>query len=1137
MPDAEPDQLRRFGRYEIRRTLGAGAFATVYEADLVGIGGFRKPVALKVLKRKRDPQHDATLLEEARLGAWLHHPNVVETYDVGEEEGRMYVAMELVDGLTVRDLIQRLGRIAPGPALTLAEQCCAALHYAHELHIRDQHVEMVHRDVKPANVLVDRSGRVRLVDFGVAWARGFTEDTTIGAGTPGYVSPESIRVERPDRRADLFSLGVLLAEMVAGRRPFPTRPFAAYEAAIRDPSASLRTTGIGAAIDAAAPGLRPIVERCLAPEPADRYTTAAELAAALASVKRATGQPSLTDLVSQALTTNTRRRAPTTSSRGSAAPRTNLPTPGDPFHGRNDTLRALASTIGRKHIVTLTGPGGIGKTRIAIQFGWSVMDSFDGGVWFVDCSDATSRDDLLRSVADAMGVEIPEQEDTGGLHAAITASLESRARVMLVLDNIDRVVPCSDIVAAWATSARDARFLLTTRERTRLADEVIVLLEPLTAEASVALFVDRAKAHDPEFDVPDQDVRDLVEAVDRIPLAIELAAARARGTTTRWLRDQITDRLAIFRTSNPGPQRHATMRATVEWSWELLNEWERSALAQLSVFRGGFTVDAAVAVLDLSPWPDAPMALAVLEALLHKSLLRSTTSDGSSLDGSRVGMFDVVHRFASLCLSRMEPSAGPAGDARVLEDATSLRHARYYARFGDARYLRSLFLEGGIERQRRLSLEHENLTGATRRAVDHDWPRHAVPLCRAVVFAARRGAPSRTAERLIAAVLRLDAIPSKDRATLLVDRAELRGARGRVDGARVDAEEALVEAREADTPLPEARALRLLGNLSRVQGDLKTARRHLEASLRIARKVEDRHLEMQVLSNLGRLNHLLGRVGVARKYYGQALRLSREAGGREFEGLVLGDLALLDQDTGRSTDTSGFEAALAIHLEVGNRNAAAVVQSNLANLFARLGRLAEARRAYTDAIQTHRELGNRRSEAISKVNLGNLLAEDGDEARRLLTQALATFRRVGDRRFEAIALGNLGDSYLSDGRMDQAEVHLADAVRVARSIKQPAVEGAFRGSLAMIEFARGHSEAALRNITAAEGMLRRGREPGELAKLIVRKGMLALEAGRLEHARECLGEARKLADSAGQARESTLGVMRQRLDAQIARAG
>ncbi len=219
-------------------------------------------------------------------------------------------------------------------------------------------------------------------------------------------------------------------------------------------------------------------------------------------------------------------------------------------------------------------------------------------------------------------------------------------------------------------------------------------------------------------------------------------------------------------------------------------------------------------------------------------------------------------------------------------------------------------------------------------------------------------------------------------------------------------------------------------------------------------------------------------------------------------------------------------------MEVGNRNAAAVVLSNLGNLLARLGRLDEAREAYTDAIQTHRELGNRRSEAISKVNLGNLLVEEDEEARRLLTEALATFRRVGDRMFEAIAAGNLGDACLRAGRLSEAEGHLTEAVKVARAIKAAAVEGAFRGSLAMIEHAQGRDDAAQRNLGAAESLLRRVHQPEELGKLLLRKGTIAADAGDLDTAGACLTELRELAASDGQ---SQLARTVRKLEALLAR--
>ena len=225
------------GRYELVRELGSGGAGTVFEAVFHGPAGFAKSVALKVV----DHEHEA-LIREARLGAQLHHPNLVDVYALEEADGVWHLAMELVTGGSLRDLRP----LPPRAAVEAVIQACAGLAYAHDA------IGLVHMDIKPANLLL-QGANVKVADLGIAHARGFLHDGQL-RGTPSYVAPETLARRPVDGRADVWAIGVVLIELITGR-------------ASLDP--------------AMVPSLRPVLERCLTPDPAGRMASVADVGAAL----------------------------------------------------------------------------------------------------------------------------------------------------------------------------------------------------------------------------------------------------------------------------------------------------------------------------------------------------------------------------------------------------------------------------------------------------------------------------------------------------------------------------------------------------------------------------------------------------------------------------------------------------------------------------------------------------------------------------------------------------------------------------------------------------------------------------------------------------------------------------------------
>jgi len=282
-------QGAEFGKYRVVRKLGAGSHGVVYEAGMSGPMGFSKRVAVKVLRSqliRADQDFVHSMVNEARIGGLLHHPNVVNVLEFGQVEDRYYITTEFVDGATLGEIIALCRRegssLPPSVILGLGEQVCRGLHYAHLLKDADgRPLRVIHRDVKPSNILVDRHGVARIMDFGIAKAASNLFHTTAAEvirGTPQYIAPEQLLGEKPLLPGcDIFSLGAVLYEMVT-LQPLFSRP------RLEDLFAAILEGDLAEQLGEAEeklPGVRPVLARALARDPASRYQYARSFGADL----------------------------------------------------------------------------------------------------------------------------------------------------------------------------------------------------------------------------------------------------------------------------------------------------------------------------------------------------------------------------------------------------------------------------------------------------------------------------------------------------------------------------------------------------------------------------------------------------------------------------------------------------------------------------------------------------------------------------------------------------------------------------------------------------------------------------------------------------------------------------------------
>jgi len=696
--------------------------------------------------------------------------------------------------------------------------------------------------------------------------------------------------------------------------------------------------------------------------------------------------------------------------------RTNLRSEPNVFIGREVELQALADLLAERRVVTVVGPPGAGKTRLARHHAADRLNSGEvRSAWLCDLSEALSASDVLQALARALDISVPA-EGAGGAALAerLGHAIAGQGSTLLVIDNAEQVAEqLAALLPGWWQAAPDARFLVTSRAPLRIPIEQQLPLGPLrvpTAAASVeilaeneavTLFAERARAVRPSFELDKgnaADVAAIVVELDGLPLALELAAARLRMWTPSTLRARLRDRFRVLvRSASEEPRRAANLRDALQWSWELLSPWEQSALAQCSVFRGGFTWEAAEAVVDLAAWPEAPWIVDVLGALVESSLLRV----GEVATESRLEMLVSVAAFAAEMLAQQGSDARPGAQAR---------HAAHYATYGAEEFTRSLSTHGGLKRRAALFVELENLVVATERALRAGWSTWALDACFAATEIRLYTGPAEPRIALADRVLERCAEPARMRARLLNRHAHSLRLTGRVDEARRHLEEALAIARAAADRGLQGAATCNLGHLARLSGMSAEARDLYDQALAIFVAIHDPCSEAMVRGALGALGHAGGSLEEARIHTEQAMELLRAAGDRHNAALMQGNLANLLELEGRPDEAARHNTqALAVLHEVGDRTGEGRLLGNLAGGLRARSSLDDARVRYQEALAISREVGNRGSEGHLLGNLAAVHQEQGDDrrAREYCDMALAIHREIGDRAGEDWVLATL----------------------------------------------------------------------------------------------------------------------------------
>jgi predicted ATPase len=707
----------------------------------------------------------------------------------------------------------------------------------------------------------------------------------------------------------------------------------------------------------------------------------------------------------------------------------NLPAQLTPLIGREREVAALRDMIavGQNRLITLVGPGGTGKTRLALQAAADALDRFPDGVWWVPLAAARDPDLVLPAIAAPLGVREAAGEQ---LVATLGAHLSAR-EALLLLDNFEQVVDSAPLIQRLLDAAPGLAVLVTSREPLRLRMErefpvaplplppatVGAEIEAALASPAVQLFVSRAQAVKPTFRLDAGNVADVVAIcrhLDGLPLAIELAAARVRLLPPAALLARLDRRLAILTGgARDLPARQQTLRATIAWSHDLLDPAERELFARLAVFAGGFTLTAADAVCVA---PDGAVSdiLEGVDSLLQKSLLRQ--EDGP--DGEpRFLMLETIREFA---LERFD----------ALPEAETLRQRHADTFLTLARSADWDDFARQADELDRLDADHANL----RQAIAFYERQGADGLVNRVRLAAAlayfwwlRGYFAEGRSVLEDAIASLGDVPPADCAAAISGAAFLAEAQGDFARAQALQEQALALHREAGDREGVARAETALGELARQEGDLATARGHFQEALVAWRQTGDVAGTAGALIGLGLIDQLEGDYAGATPELEEGLSLFRRVHDRAGEAHALNRLGLLAMSTGEMAKAKArFGESLRHWRELGDQQMIASDTHNLGEAHHLSGSLDEAERHYREALVLFEALGDIRGRGFALCHLGLVALDRGQpaEARDLLLQALRLRWGAGLRASTADTLEALAEAAWQLGDLDLAATML-----------------------------------------------------------------------------------------------------------------
>jgi predicted ATPase/class 3 adenylate cyclase len=781
---------------------------------------------------------------------------------------------------------------------------------------------------------------------------------------------------------------------------------------------------------------------------------------------------------------------------------TNLPAALTRFIGREREINELLRIIPSLRLLTITGAGGAGKTRLALQVGEQLLGSYLDGVWFLDLSPLSNQSLVVEHIFQILGLK---EEDGYGIEDSLLHFLRDK-NMLLILDNCEHLLPVlAPLVEKILRSAPGIRILATSREPLGVASEIVwwipSLLTPTLKQAlspdkllefeAVRLFVDRAVAVENSFTIDEKNalaIAQICAHLDGIPLAIELAAARVRVLSVSEIAERLDDRFSLLVGPRTANLRQQTLRGLIDWSYELLTENERVFFRRLSIFAGGWSLAAAEEVCSGGDIRKVDI-LDLLSNLIDKSLVMAEQKDGLR----RYRFLETIQQYSK---DRLEES----GEAREYR----FKHADFYLNMADETY-GALWGPDQFFYLERLEEEYGNLRKALdwlsqNEACKDMFLQMAGSLWR---FWEIRGYISEGRAWLERALDNNKGAPIFLRANALRGAGNLVRQQGDYPLAKAMHDESLALFRELGDKLFIARELDALGEIAHYQGDYERAVEFHTESLAFRHEIGDKEGIAVSLGQLGIIARDHGQYQYAEDLLEESLKLSRELKDKLMTALSLKNLGMIAHTLCRyPRATSLFEESVTLYRELNDKLGISNVLKNLADVEKDQGNFARAKEMYAQCMDLKKEIGDRRGIAFIFASQGEVAFYQGNypKAEELTEKSLSVFQELGVKRGIILNFGLQAYISLYQGKFDQACSLAREVVAMATEVNAPRPLAYADEIFGLEAYARGDFEEARAYFHKALEVFQKIQDRRNIANLWVNLARTAYRQGEREEA-------------------------------------
>ncbi len=790
----------------------------------------------------------------------------------------------------------------------------------------------------------------------------------------------------------------------------------------------------------------------------------------------------------------------------------NLPIQLTSFIGREKEIKDVKDNLKQNRLLTLTGTGGAGKSRLALQTAADVIDEYENGVWFAELAAVSDPEFLTAAINNSLGIK---EEPKKTPEETLVDHLKDK-EILIILDNCEHLInACADLTERLLSSCPKLKIIATSREALNCSGEQIFKIpalthpdpnsgdtpEQLTQYESVRLFIERALFVNPKFRVTNENAPALAEVcsrLDGIPLAIELAAARIKVLPIEKIYERLDDRFNLLtggkRTALP---RQQTLRALIDWSYDLLSEEERTLWSRLSVFSGGWTLEAAEEICSDEPI-DKNSIIYLLSDLTEKSVIIFDQ------EKTRYRILETIKQYGFEKLS----------DKNLM----FLHHLKYFIELSE-KAEPELLKENMKFWLDIIDADHNNFISAIEWSVNNDNTEKGAIIAAALGgFWNIRGHYS-AGIRLIKNILQSsEALDKSLKSKVLSWIGVLKWRQGDYEQAEKYHKENLASGKEIGDKRGIATSLNSLAVVSFYRGDHEQAEKYLKESLTIEKEIGDKRGIAVSINSLGNVSFDRGDFEQAEKYFKESRAILEEFGDKRGMAASINNLGNVSFNRGDYEQAEKYyRECLAIRKEIGDQRGIAASTGNLGNVLSARGDFEQAEKYHKENLAVRKKLGDKFGIAKSLENLGNVSIARGDhkQAEKYHKESLAIRKEIGDKAGTANSMNSMGNVSFVQGDFEQAEKYYKESLAIFKEIGDKTGIAESMDNLGNVSSARGDYEQAEKFHKESLAIRKEIGSKKGIAESMLGAGNIANDQGNYILAIKLLSSSEKIMESIG----------------------